>query len=97
MQLSTPSSVASSVREAVPSGFIGELPVPDVSDVWDDASDLVADSAVLITEHGGRLIGRTARGAWRHRSTVATVVLVFLAVVGFVALLRRSRADDDTE
>jgi hypothetical protein len=101
MQRSTASTLAASVAEAipfdsVPVDFVSDLPLPDVGDVWHDASDFVADSAVVIGKHGGRLVGRTAHVAWRKRSTVATVVVLALAVVGLVALVKRSRTDDDT-
>lgn len=101
MQLSSPSSVSKSVTDAIPFDSIPfdrvtDLPLPDVGDVWSDASDFVADSALVIGKHGGRLVGRTARGAWRNRSTVATVIVLVLAVVGLAALLKQDDPDDET-
>jgi hypothetical protein len=103
MQLSSPSSVSKSVAavaEAIPFDSasleaITDVTLPDVGNVWEDASDFVADSAVVITEHGGRLVGRTARATWRNRSTVATIIITTLAVIGLVSLLKRNRTDDD--
>ena len=103
MQLSSPSPVTKSVAvvaeaipfDSIPVDRISDLTLPDVGDVWDDASDFVADSAVVITKHGGRLVGRTARATWRNRSTVATILVVTLAVIGLVSLLRRNSTDDD--
>jgi len=100
MQRSTASTVAASVAEAIPLDsipvdFVSDIPLPDVGDVWNDASDFVADSAVVIGRHGGRLVGRTGRLAWRRRSTVAQVLVLALAVVGIAALVKRSRTDHD--
>ncbi len=104
MHLSTPSTVSRSVAavteaipfDAIPVDIVSDLSLPDVGDVWTDASDFVADSAVVIGKHGGRLAGRTARVAWRNRSTVATVLVLTLAVIGLVCVaeaqeLRRRR------
>ena len=100
MQRSTASTVAASVAEAIPLDsipvdFVSDIPLPDVGDVWNDASDFVADSAVVIGRHGGRLVGRTGRLAWRRRSAVAQVLVLALAVVGIAALVKRSRTDHD--
>ena len=103
MQHSSPSPVSKSVAviaeaipfDSIPIDVITDLTLPDVSDVWDDASDFVADSAVVLTKHGGRLVGRTARATWRNRSTVATIVVVTLAVIGLVSLLKLNSTEDD--
>ena len=103
MQLSSPSPVSKSVAvvneaipfDSIPVDVITDLTLSDVGDVWDDASDFVADSAVVITKHGGRLVGRTARATWRNRSTVATILIVTLAVIGLVSLLKRKNTEDD--
>ncbi len=103
MQLSSPSSLSESVAvvaeaipfDSAPLEAITDVTLPDVGTAWEDASDFVADSAVVITKHGGRLVGRTARATWRNRSTVATILVVTLAVIGLVSLLKRNRTDDD--
>ena len=81
--------------ESIPVNRLTDVDIPDVGDAWTDATDFVADSAAVIGKHGSRLAARTVRAAWRNRMSVATVVLVVLAVVGAVSLLKR-RADDDT-
>ena len=105
MQISTPAPISTSVAfvtDALPVDssaidVISDLTLPDVSDVLSDASDLVADSAVVIGRHGGRLLGRTTRSAWRNRSTLAVVIITALAVVGLVSIVkRRSSQDLDT-
>lgn len=102
MQISTPAPISTSVAlvaDALPLDSsaidaISDLSLPDVSDVLSDASDLVADSAVVIGRHGGRLVGRTTRVVWRNRSTVAVVVVIALAVVGLVSIVKRRSGDD---
>jgi hypothetical protein len=97
MQLPTSSSVTDVISfDAIPVEYVTDLSLPDVGDAWTDASDFVVDSAVVIGKHGGRLVGRTARVAWRKRSTVATVLILALAVVGLVTLLKRRDTDDET-
>lgn len=103
MQLSSPTSVTRSVAvvadaipfESIPLDLVTDLSLSDVGDVWDDATDFVTDSAAVIGKHGGRIVGRTAQGAWRNRSTVATVLILTLAVIGVVSLIRR-RTDEDS-
>jgi len=80
--------------DSVPVDIVTDLTLPDVGSVVSDASDFVADSAVVLGRQGGRLVGRTTRVVWRHRSTVAMVVVAALAVVGLVTILKR-RSDDD--
>jgi len=103
MQLSSPTPVTKSVAvvaeaipfDSIPLDLVTDLTLPDVGDVWDDASDFVADSAVVIGRHGGRLAGRTVRATWRNRSSVATILVVTLAVIGLVSLLKRKNTEDD--
>lgn len=102
MQLSTPAPISTSVAlvaDALPLDasaidVISDLTLPDVSDVLSDASDLVADSAVVIGRHGGRLISRTTRSTWRNRSTVAVVIITALAIVGLVSIVKRRSSDE---
>ena len=102
MQLSTPSSISSSVAfvadalalDSSAIDAISDLTLPDVNDVLSDASDLVADSAIVIGRHGGRLVGRTMRIAWRNRSTVAVVIITALAIVGLASIVKRRSGDD---
>lgn len=103
MQLSSPSPVTKSVAvvadaipfDSIPVDIVTGLTLPDLGDVVNDASDLVADSAVVIGKHGGRLLRRTARATWRNRTTVSTIVILALAVVGLVSLMKRNRTDDE--
>ncbi len=93
------STVTKSVSDAVdsiPVDRVRDIDVPDVGDALSNASDFVTDSAIVIGATGGRLATRGARTAWRHRSTIATAVILVLAVVGAVSLWKR-RQDSGAE
>ena len=88
-------SVAGAV-ESLPIDRLESIDIPDLGDVWSDASEFVTDSAAVIGKHGGRVARSTARSAWRNKSTVVTVAVLVLAVIGVISIVKRRR-DDDVE
>ncbi len=95
MSVPSASTVTKSVAGAVDSIPIDRLAVIDASDIGDvvsDASDFVTDSAVVLGVAGAEVAAKSARVAWRNRSTLATAVILGLAIVGVIAIWR-SRQD----
>jgi len=102
MNLPNASTVTTTVVEAVdaiPVERLNDIDVVDFGDALADASEFIAESAVVLGATSGRVAAGTARAAWRNRSIIATAVVVALAVVGAVALWNRRSdpsADADT-
>lgn len=98
MNVPSASTITKSVVEVVDSipVDLGDIEVPDLGDVLSDASDFVSDSALVLGATGATAATKGAEAAWRNRSTIATAVVIALAIVGIIALWKR-RQDPSTD
>lgn len=91
----------SDVIDSVPFDSLPDLEAPDMSAVSDallDASNAMADTAVVIGRQGGRYASRTARAAWKNREAVATVAVVVLVLVAIASVVKKKKQNtDDTD